>query len=101
MGSFSRRPTLAAEHLAKDGFRVSRETLRTWMSKAAFWHPRRQRVKKIHVWRERRASFGGLVMEDSSSFRWVEDCGPAWQLIAGGGDAPRRVHLRFTGHGTP
>ena len=33
-------PTLAAEHLAKDGFPVSRETLRNWMTKAAFWHPR-------------------------------------------------------------
>ncbi len=41
--------TLAAEHLAKDGFPVSRETLRTRMSKAAFWCPRCQRVKKIHV----------------------------------------------------
>jgi transposase len=48
-------PTLAAGHLAKDGFPASRETLRTWMSKAAFWHPRCQRVKKFHVWRERRA----------------------------------------------
>jgi hypothetical protein len=62
-------PTLAAEHLAKDGFLVSRETLRTWMSKAAFWRPRCQRVKKIHVWRERRASFGEPVMQDSSPFR--------------------------------
>src|SRR5438309_3849640 len=39
-------PTLAAEHLAKDGFALSRETLRTWMTKAAFWHPRCQRVKR-------------------------------------------------------
>jgi len=46
-------PTLAAEHLAKDGFPLSRETLRTWMTKAAFWHPRCQRVKKIHsIWRK-------------------------------------------------
>jgi hypothetical protein len=51
-------PTLAAEHLAKDGFPVSRETLRTWMTKAAFWHPRWQRVKKIHVWRERNDGHG-------------------------------------------
>jgi len=51
-------PTLAAEHLAKDGFRVSRETLRTWMSKAAFWHPRSQRVKKIHVWRREELASG-------------------------------------------
>jgi hypothetical protein len=40
-------PTLAAEHLAKDGFLVSRETLRRWMSKAAFWRPRCQRVTKL------------------------------------------------------
>jgi len=31
--------------LSQGWFRVSRETLRTWMSKAAFWHPRSQRVK--------------------------------------------------------
>src|ERR1700747_2782251 len=52
-------PTLAAEHVAQDGFPVSRETLRTWMTKAAFWHPRCQRVKKIHVWRGAPAGFGG------------------------------------------
>jgi hypothetical protein len=85
-------PTLAAEHLAKDGFPVSRETLRTWMTKAAFWHPRWQRVKKIHVWRERRASFGELVMQDSSPFRWLEDRGPACQLIAVIDDATSRIH---------
>ena len=56
----------AAEHLAKEGLPLSRETLRKWMTKAAYWCPRRQRVKKIHVWRERRASFGELVMQDSS-----------------------------------
>jgi len=91
-------PTLAAEHLAKDGFPVSRETLRTWMTKAAFWHPRCQRVKKIHVWRERRASFGELVMQDSSPFRWLEDRGPACQLIAVIDDATSRMHARFTEH---
>jgi hypothetical protein len=68
-------PTLASEHLARDGFRVSRETLRKWMTQAGFWRPRKQRVKKIHVWRERRASFGELVMQDSSPFRWLENRG--------------------------
>jgi len=47
---------------------VSRETLRKWMSKAAFWRPRSQRVKRSTWWRERRASFGELVMQDSSLF---------------------------------
>src|SRR5216683_5193818 len=93
-------PTLAAEHLAKEGFLVSRETLRKWMTKAAFWRPRSQRVKKIHVWRERRASFGELVMQDSSPFRWLEDRGPACQLIAVIDDATSRIHARFTEHDT-
>jgi hypothetical protein len=93
-------PTLAAEHLAKDGLAVSRETLRKWMTQAAFWCPRRQRVKKIHVWRERRASFGELVMQDSSPFRWLEDRGPACQLIALIDDATSRIWARFTEHDT-
>jgi Homeodomain-like domain len=67
-------PTLAAEHLAKDGLLVSRETLRKWMSKANFWQRCRQRVKKIHVWRERRACFEELMRLTrsfaSSFFLW-------------------------------
>ena len=93
-------PTLAAEHLAKEGLVVSRETLRKWMAKSALWHPRRQRVKCVHVWRERRASFGELVMQDSSPFRWLEDRGPACQLIAMIDDATSRVWARFVEHDT-
>jgi transposase len=93
-------PTLAAEHLAQEGLALSRETLRKWMTQAAFWRPRRQRVKKIHVWRERRASFGELVMQDSSPFRWLEDRGPACQLIAVIDDASSRIHAQFVEHDT-
>ena len=93
-------PTLAAEHLAKEGFLVSRETLRKWMTKASLWRPRSQRVKAIHVWRERRASFGELVMQDSSPFRWLEERGPACQLIAVIDDATSRIWARFTEHDT-
>jgi Helix-turn-helix domain len=93
-------PTLAAEHLAKEGLAVSRETLRKWMTQAAFWCPRSQRVKKVHVWRQRRGSFGELVMQDSSPFRWLEDRGPACQLIALIDDATSRIWARFTEHDT-
>ena len=89
-------PTLAAEHLAQEGLAVSRETLRKWMTQAALWRPRSPRVKKIHVWRERRARFGELVMQDSSPFRWLEDRGPACQLIALIDDATSRIWGRFT-----
>ena len=91
-------PTLAAEHLAKEGLSVSRETLRKWMTKATYWHPRRQRIKKIYVWRERRASFGELVMQDSSPFRWLEERGPACQLIALIDDATSKFWARFAEH---
>jgi hypothetical protein len=93
-------PTLAAEHLAKEGLRLSRETLRKWMTKAAFWRPRRQRVKKTYVWRERRASFGEMVMQDSSPFRWLEERGAACQLIAVIDDATSRIYARFVAHDT-
>ena len=36
-------PTLAAEHLAQEGLRVSRETLRKWMAQASLWRPRAAR----------------------------------------------------------
>jgi hypothetical protein len=93
-------PTLAAEHLAQEGLLVSRETLRKWMVKASLWCPRAQRLKTIHVWRERRASFGELVMQDSSPFRWLEERGPACQLIAVIDDATSRFYARFTEHDT-
>jgi transposase len=91
-------PTLAAEHLAQEGLAVSRETLRKWMTQAALWRPRSQRMKKIHVWRERRASFGELVMQDSSPFRWLEERAPACQLIALIDDATSRIWGRFCEH---
>ncbi len=93
-------PTLAAEHLAKEGLSVSRETLRKWLTKASLWRPRSQRVKTIHVWRERMASFGEMVMQDTSPFRWLEERGPACQLIAVIDDATSRLWARFTEHDT-
>src|ERR1700747_638584 len=91
-------PTLAGEHLAQEVFSVSRETLRKWMTKAALWRPRSERVKAVHVWRERRASFGELGMQDSSPLRGVAERGPACQLIAVIDDATSRFYARFTEH---
>src|ERR1700674_5541692 len=93
-------PTLAVEHLAQEGFSVSGETWRWWRIKAPLWRPRSWRVKAVHVWRERRASFGELVMQDSSPFRWFEERGPACQLIGGMVDATSRFYGRFTEHDT-
>jgi len=95
------RPTLAAEHLARAGLEVSRETLRGWMSAAGLWRPRRQRVRQVHVWRERRATFGELVMWDTSEFAWLEQRGgPQLQLIAMIDDATSRLWARLVEHDT-
>ena len=91
-------PTLAAEHLGQDGLSVSRETLRKWMTEVELWRPRRQRVKAAHVWRERRAAFGELVMWDSSPFAWLEERGPTLHLIALIDDATSRIWGRFAEH---
>jgi hypothetical protein len=91
-------PTLAAEHLAQHGLRVSRETLRKWMSAAGLWQSRRRRLQRVYVWRPRRSAFGELVMMDSSPFRWLEDRGPACHLIALIDDATSRVWGRFVLH---
>ena len=93
-------PTLASEHLATEGLPVSRETLRKWMSAAGLWRPRRRRVEHVHVWRERRAAFGELVMWDSSPYPWLEDRGPRCHLIAMIDDASSRIGGRFTEHDT-
>jgi transposase len=91
-------PTLASEHLARQGLGVSRETLRQWLIQAGLWKPRRQRVEAVHVWRERRAAFGELVMMDSSEFRWLEERGPTLQLIALIDDATSRFWGRLVEH---
>jgi len=92
-------PTLAAEHLAQAGVEVSRETLRKWMSAVGLWRPRRQRVRKVHVWRERRATFGELVLWDSSEFAWLEQYGGSeLQLIAMIDDATSRLWARLVEH---
>lgn len=93
-------PTLAAEHLATDGLVVSRETLRQWRVQAGLWQVRPKRVHAVHVWRERRACFGELVILDSSPFRWLEERGPACHLIALIDDATSRIRGRFAEHDT-
>lgn len=91
-------PTLAAEHLARQGIAVSRETLRQWMSAAGLWQTRRRRIQRVHVWRPRRAAWGELVMMDSSPYRWLEDRAPAGHLIALIDDATSRVWGRLVEH---
>lgn len=88
-------PTLAAEHLARIGIRVSRETVRGWQTQAGLWKARRQKIEVVHVWRERRASFGELVLMDTSDHDWLEGRGPRLSLVAMIDDATSRLWGRF------
>ena len=89
-------PTLAAEKLAeRDGLRVSRETLRSWMTESGLWLSRKQR-RTFHQPRLRREAYGELVQIDGSEHRWFEDRGPACSLLVFVDDATGKLmQLRF------
>ena len=92
-------PTLAGEYLAKHHqIVVSRETVRTWMIEAQLWRSKKQRVNKIHAWRQRRSRCGELVQWDASEHEWLEGRGPKLYLINMIDDATSRVHARFVLH---
>lgn len=89
-------PTLAAEKLAeRDGLRVSRETLRSWMVDAGLWLSRKQR-RTFHQPRLRREAYGELVQIDGSEHRWFEGRGDPCSLLVFVDDATGRLmQLRF------
>ena len=89
-------PTLAAEMLAEHhGFKVSRETVRKWMSGAGLWLSRKQR-RTFHQPRLRRECFGELIQIDGSEHRWFEDWGDPCTLLVFIDDATSTLmELRF------
>src|SRR3954452_8720868 len=90
-------PTLAAEKLAEaHDLRLSRETLRQWMSEAGLWVPRKARRGRVHQPRHRRDRLGELVQIDGCQHPWFEDRGPPCTLLVFVDDATSRLmHLRF------
>ena len=89
-------PTLAAEMLADHhDLKVSRETLRKWMSGAGIWLSRKQR-RTFHQPRLRRECYGELIQIDGSDHRWFEDRGPPCTLLVFIDDATSTLmELRF------
>jgi biotin operon repressor len=90
-------PTLAAEVLASEhSVKVNRETVRQWMSAAKIWKPKREKLKQVHVWRERRQQRGELVQWDTSTHDWLEgrSAEPVY-LIAMIDDATSELTARF------
>lgn len=92
-------PTLAAEHLAREGLEVDPETLRRWLLAKGWWTLQRRR-QKHRQWRERKACFGELVQMDGSHHDWFEGRrGPAVLMVMID-DATNRTYVQFAGEET-
>ena len=75
-------PTLACEKLREcHGLVLAKETVRSLMTAAGLWKPRRQRAAPIHQPRNRRAASGELVQIDGSDHAWFEGRAPACTLL--------------------
>jgi transposase len=62
------------ELLKQHHIRAGRETVRNWMMEAKLWRAKRQRIEKIHEWRQRRSRAGELVQWDTSEHAWLDRC---------------------------
>lgn len=88
-------PTLLSETLEDEkGIRVSRETMRQWMSAEGEWKPRKAKVHH-RQWRERKACRGTMVQMDTSLHDWFEGRGEEAVLIAIIDDASSDLLCRF------
>lgn len=88
-------PTLLSEAFEEDkGVRVSRETMRKWMTEEGRWKPRKAKVHH-RQWRERKACSGEMVQMDTSIHDWFEGRGEKAVLIAMIDDAESKLFCRF------
>lgn len=90
-------PTLLSEHLERDpeiGW-VHPSTLRLWMIEEGLWTEKKRR-NRHRKRRERRGSFGEMVLMDTSIHPWLEErSGEEVVLIALIDDATSRLTARF------
>jgi len=87
-------PTLACEHLAREGLRVDHESLRRWWLAAGAWSIGRRR-QKHRQWRERKPCFGQLVQMDGSHHDWFEGRAEQAVLMVMIDDATNTTLARF------
>lgn len=92
-------PTAASEELAgKHDLRIGREALRQLLIAAGRWRAKKQKVEKVHQWRQRRSCRGELVQWDTSEHDWLEGRGNKLYLIAMIDDATSELTARFALH---
>lgn len=87
-------PTLAAEHLAREGMAIDHETLRRWLLAQGRWSIKRRR-QKHRQWRERKPCLGQLVQMDGSHHDWFEGRRAKAVLMVMIDDATNRTYAHF------
>jgi transposase len=94
-------PTAASEELASaHKIGIGREALRQLLIQAGRWRAKKQKVEKVHQWRQRRSCRGELVQWDTSEHDWLEGRGEKLYLIAMIDDATSELTARFARHDT-
>src|SRR5688572_10191201 len=94
-------PTAASEELAhRHDIRIGREALRQLLISEGRWQAKKQKVEKVHQWRQRRSCRGELVQWDTSEHDWLEGRGEKLYLIAMIDDATSELTARFARHDT-
>jgi len=64
-------PTFTTEKLRDlHSIKISKETVRRWMTEQDWWHPKRHKQKRVHQMRTRRSRFGELIQIDASEHDW-------------------------------
>ncbi len=88
-------PTLFTEKLEeRNGIRISRETVRTWLMQEGEWKKHRRRTAH-RLWRQRKEHYGEMLQMDGSHHDWFEGRGPRCALMAYSDDATGSVYARF------
>src|SRR6185436_4351007 len=87
-------PTLAVEHLSREGLGVDHETLRRWLIEKGLWQVGRKR-QRHRAWRERKECFGQMVQLDGSHHDWFEGRRDKAVLMVMVDDATNRTVAQF------
>ena len=89
-------PTLMSENLRRRfQIKLSRETLRKWMTERGLWKVKRTCAKPVHVRRRPRAGCRELVQTDGSPHDWFEGRAPKCCLIVFIDDAGGHITAHF------
>ena len=87
-------PTLAAEKLQEEGFKIDHETLRRWLLSEGQWRVGRRR-QQHRQWRERKECFGEMVQLDGSHHDWFEGRAEKAVLMVMIDDATSRTYAQL------